>query len=369
VATELFTLAPFAKNDWGSVFWAFAFLSFFLRREKAWLIGLAAGASFSAKYTEVFFLFPLLLWELWLCRRDGKKIAKLALGFGIAIFPLALRNAVFTGNPFFPALEFIFPSPMGPSWKNISYYEGITFQPHLLAMKLRALWRENQVAVFSPLLFLFFPRLSSRMKRLFLSALCSSLLFLFLTGEKAEWRLAGAALVCLSAFGFTAIETTLRKFPLHRLTVPACALGALALSPVEWRAPIHLLNAPDPSLQIREYVSGAALAWIRLNAPTTSLAATLNEQRIYYFSPFPPLRAFDWPELDSRLEAARSPEEAVDAFREKKIRYLVLSAEFLDRYFNRKVCDWIYALSEKHPNAVVFRAPLSRVLDLDLLEK
>ena len=67
------------------------------------------------------------------------------------------------------------------------------------------------------------------------------------------------------------------------------------------------------------------------------------------------------------LTAAASPAEVVAAFRERNIRYLVLSAEFLDRYYNRRVCDWMFELSQREPEAVVFRTSLSRVLDLGRL--
>jgi hypothetical protein len=59
--------------------------------------------------------------------------------------------------------------------------------------------------------------------------------------------------------------------------------------------------------------------------------------------------------------------DILGVFRKEHIRYLVLSAEFLDRYYDRRVCDEMYRLSERNPEAVVFRSELSRVLDLELL--
>ena len=71
--------------------------------------------------------------------------------------------------------------------------------------------------------------------------------------------------------------------------------------------------------------------------------------------------------LAELASSAGLPAEVVAAFRERNIRYLVLSAEFLDRYYNRRVCDWMFELSQREPEAVVFRTSLSRVLDLGRL--
>ncbi|MGZ3661614.1 MAG: hypothetical protein ACXVCK_16055, partial [Bdellovibrionota bacterium] len=58
---------------------------------------------------------------------------------------------------------------------------------------------------------------------------------------------------------------------------------------------------------------------------------------------------------------------AVAVLKKAGIRYVVLSAEFLDRYFDRRICDLFFALSEAQAGAVPFRTEFSRVLDLDRL--
>jgi hypothetical protein len=355
-----------AKNDWGAIFWGFCFLSFWARKERLWLVGLAAGSAFSAKYTEAFFLLPLLAWAIWEEKKNFKQCACLVASFACVVLPLALRNAVFIGNPFFPALTSLFPSLMGPSWKSLSYYEGFTLGLSDLWHKIKALMKENQLAPLSP--FFLLSLRNSKSSILLASILLSSALFALGTGPKAEWRLMGCALILLSIFGFSALERGINRIPRAAKFAPwAIFILCIALAPLDWMAPLKLAHAPDPSIKIRESVAGAAIAWVRMNAAEDDLAATLNEQRIYYFLPLPPIRAFDWPDLDKELSQASSPQDMVKIFQQKKIRYLILSGEFLDRFYDRKICDWMFALSETYPRAVVFRAPLSRVLDLSLL--
>lgn len=187
-------------------------------------------------------------------------------------------------------------------------------------------------------------------------------LFFFFSGPKAEWRLAGASLVLLGCYGSKSLEVLFSRW---RGVFPSLVILTFFFTPTNRDALKELVKAQDPALQVRSWVGGAAMSWVRMHAKVNEKTITLNEQRIYYLFPQRPTRAFDDPNLDTELSKAASPEEAVAIFKNAGIRYLVLSAEFLDRYYQKKICDWIFDVSVKKPEAVVFRGDLSRVLDLN----
>ncbi|MGZ3650882.1 MAG: hypothetical protein ACXWSC_06885 [Bdellovibrionota bacterium] len=360
--TELFMEVSFAKNDWAVVFWSLA--AFVYLRRGNFLEGAAvAGLAFTAKFTSGFFLLPLLIFETW---RQPRRASWAALAFSLAASPILLRNAYITGDPFFPALYSIFPTKIiGPSWRSISYYESGSFTFSALAEKFGFLLRDSPAV---PAIFLLpFARVSRAARAGAAFALISLALFWVLSGEKAEWRLAGAALVLLGAYGAEAALTIGKRLPSRAMPAVLLLLAGYVLwrFPLDWRAPSRLLG--DPAERIREHVAGNAMAWVRMNAAPGSGVVTLNEQRIYYLFPFSPRRAFDDPELDSALSTATDASAAVAVLKKAGIRYVVLSAEFLDRYFDRRICDLFFALSEAQAGAVPFRTEFSRVLDLDRL--
>lgn len=363
LGTELFLGVEFAKNDWAAVFWGLATLVFFARNERLAWIAAAAGLCFAAKYSSAFFLALLLAGGAWRHRARPRALLAGAAAFLAAVAPLLARNLFFTGDPFFPALHHIFPTAsLGPTWENIAYFEGVTLSPASLREKLGFLLHDSKAVAGLFVLPLVWGRLSVPRWPLFVAA-GAAFLFLFGTGPKAEWRLLGAPLVLLAVFGAGAAEAAVGRWVANRrLSQGALALLALAVLPIDWNAPARV--GEDPALRIRGWASGAAMAWVRLHAEPGAIAATLNESRIYYLFPHPPVRAFDQPRLDQALAGARTAEEIVRVFRAAGIRYLVLSAEFLDRYFDRRICDEMYRLSERNPGAVRFRSELSRVLDL-----
>lgn len=368
IACESFQVVQFAKNDWGACFWGLCFLAFLLQGERAGLLGIAAGACFSAKYSVAFFLFPLIAKYLWTQRKCVKEISIFSVMFLLALLPVALRNAFLTGNPFFPALDGIFPtSLLGPSWENISDYEGFVTSPHLLFVKLESLVFESPAVVGIFLIWLV-KEYWRKARGLVFSISCGALIFIFITGPKAEWRLFGAGLLLLSCIGFEVLREIVFNFAAAqaRVLMVAAGISCFIFLPDSWRFAWRFFGS-DAAIQIREFVSGSSMAWVRMNSPAEELVATLNEQRIYYLFPHTPIRVFDNPQMDKALARTQNPEQAVQVLRTFGVRYLVLSAESLDRYHNQRICDWMYILTQKYPKAVAFDAGTSKVLDLKKL--
>ncbi len=367
LGTELFMMAEFAKNDWGAIFWSLSFLVFSFQRRSAILLGFSAAACFTAKYTSAFFLLPLLILYFLEEKRMQERIIFL-VSFTLICTPILLRNYLFTNNPFFPALSNIFQAFMGPSWAGIKEYEGISWGILAIKEKLFYLIHDSWICLAALFLPFTWKSWNGKQKILMASIALSLFCFLLFTGVKAEWRLSGAALLLAAAYGARSLELFLETNRANPKIIFALTFVLLLLLPVDWKAPQRLALGPTLSEQVRAWVSGSAVAWTRLQLPPEAKIATLNEQRTYYLTPHQMLRVFDIPVLDRELAVATSVEEASKAIRHYGIRYLVLSAEFLDSYYSRKICDWFYQVSEKNPQAVLFRTEYSRVLDLDLVK-
>ncbi len=360
VGTELLFETGIAKNDWAAAWWTVAAAAYLGRPSsgtmRAAKIGAMYGAAFATKFSSMFVLIPFAIW-LPLILKSGK--AKLAfLGAALLwVAPTTIRNLWFTGNPVFPAGGNLFPSPLlGPSWQGISLYEGYTILPTELWEKVRFLFMQSKGILF--LVPAFF--ISKRGKHSLSLVAAGLVLFLVFTGPKAEWRLVGGGLLLGVAWG---IEALVKRWG-TRIGLPTVIfLTAFAV----WPTAPKLMH--EPAEEVRTWVGGAAMAWVRLNVPVGSeRVATLCEQRVYYFFPHTPIRAFDVPDLDRELHSARDAVGAVKALRRRGIRWVVLTAEVLDRYFKRDVCDGLARLTDENPSSIMFRTELSRVVDLTLLE-
>jgi hypothetical protein len=118
---SVFLVSHMAYNDLFVTFYSmaavFAFINWFGRPEKGWLIlsGVFSGLALAGKYTALFLPFIGLLGILWAARyyrfRFGGAFRLLLLyGFIVAIVgsPFYIKNWIVTGNPFYPFLYGIF---------------------------------------------------------------------------------------------------------------------------------------------------------------------------------------------------------------------------------------------------------------------
>ncbi len=118
---SVFLVSHLAYNDLFVTFYSmaavFAFINWFDRPEKGWLIlsGVFSGLAIAGKYTALF--LPLLgcLGILWAARHHRFRAAGafrllLLYGFIVAIVgsPFYIKNLILTGNPFYPFLYGIF---------------------------------------------------------------------------------------------------------------------------------------------------------------------------------------------------------------------------------------------------------------------
>lgn len=128
-----------AKNDYVAAFFAMAAVisltapSRGSRVPPALLCGLLAGWAFATKMSAACTVvaLPVLVFSLQAKGARLRAFAFYALGCAIAAVPVFFRNALFTGNPFFP----MFDAAIGPGWLSSWWIDhnasfGGVFKPH-----------------------------------------------------------------------------------------------------------------------------------------------------------------------------------------------------------------------------------------------
>ena len=138
--------------------------------------------------------------------------------------------------------------------------------------------------------------------------------------------------------------------------------------PYRWDALARIPLIPEALLQPRRYISGEAQGWFRDHYQTGWKAALLVESRTYHSIPFPVVRPWDAPKLDSILRGAPSPAEFVQRLRSEGFTHLILSQEKLDLFYPRQLVEIVEPFLLAQPSSHVFRSTHSVVVDLSKVE-
>lgn len=374
-----------AKNDWGASLFLFsAFWVWFGRKNArdALLAGVFFGLAVSTKASVGF--GALILFGVAVSRRPGKLSHWIFFAGSslLSAFPWLLRNQIALGDPFFPALQSLFPALVGPSWEKFSlYYEGAKFGWAGKGYLAREVLRDSPytVLVMGCLFLPFFRKIFRRFTAEWMFCALSfaaAVLFCLKTGARAEYRLFGPAcfLLISSGLGFAFILLE-KKFTAPGIRT-AAGFAAIGLSVAylsvtaqfPWRAPMQVFAQARPAEEIRRHFGGTALAWIRLNIQPGKIVASANDHRLYYLADFHAFRIWDRPALDRALYEAKSIREVVAALRRERIDYLIFTRMDWDSLHRREVLDSLEAAWYSHPGAVVFGNEHSKVIDLARLQ-
>lgn len=375
-----------AKNDWGTISWTLTGLWFLNKTDdrkikNLFFGGLFVGLAFSSKFTSIFSLFPLC--ALWLfndCKNSGWQSAlKNGLFVLLMIFigasPILLRNYFATGNPLFPSMNEVFPTPFaGPTWtKAFEDWEGRWFGfggwnifltemgrwgyfiwPVILIPIMS--WKRKQSSILLPLFFVLLGSLA---------------LFICKVGKYVELRNIGTMMMIASAMGTLAIIDCFNSLKDKPKSVWLAILPLvifLFLGPTLWEAPLRLVEVNNPSVQIREFAGGGSLAWLREHMNENQTAVSLADPRIYYLSHKKVAIIWDYPELDKAITGSRSALEMVQVLRRFNIDFLFNTIRPIDNYYSKELVAMMMAAMDQHPDAIVFTGNTSKVVDLKKLE-
>lgn len=367
----LLNSAYVAKNEWGVALWFFAGIYASLsahKRER--VIGyLLLGLACSVKNTHFIALLPLLV--LQLVRIKSQPLAELRwilVGIGAAILPQMFIRYHATGNPFFPALNFIFnEQALGPTWQTAlrSY---LRFPGDLSAgtvfRKIAELippYLPLTVMIVSPVIPAVFRSLNLGTKQLWIWLLSSSVIFFCVTGDLAEWRVLGVVPILVAAISPLLIAVVLSELKLQwfsKFLLPVFWFATL-MSPLPDIDRFRYLVSPNSNLEIARSIPGTKSSeWLRTKFSSGELASgkivILDDTRIYYFLGLDFERAWDHAALDRDLST--SPATAIQTLRRSGAGYLVLTTQVIDRFYNIEVLREIQRWIAQNPAAQVFQS-------------
>jgi hypothetical protein len=398
---DLYATAPLAKNDWGASLWALAGLSllpvFFARRPKALpmalggaLWGMAVAAKFNVVFLAAGAFLASLIAGLASSRAKALRPHGLLLGAAaLASFPLLLRNAWLTGNPFFPELAVYFPSS-GMSATLLHYQSGWYGQKAGWAQALphyvRALFFTSNTWLWCALLLL---PLSWRKKATVPPALlwtglalALALLFPFLIQLK-HLRLLGPTLALaplLAAAALAQGTAPWRRaqaylpyvflcFVLYRSDLLATrnfGMDILRDRPL-LETPRLLAGGPGAHLLVRErHLAGWSKAWLRAHTPTGAVILTTGDNQSYYLPERVVIPVTDDPALDRAMLQASDLGELLPLFEKLGAEYILDTNHWELEHWS-KLSRWLAAEEKRNPRAVVFRDRDSRVFKVSEL--
>lgn len=350
------------KNDWGISAWLLWGCLFCLnplgRNSKYlgfFLIGLAVGAKFSYGL----FALPFAIYFLW---QEPKRIFPLALTL-MGIAPILVRNYCATKNPFYPILDSVFPTPLwGPTWSNISAYEGQGLKLAKLALRIKDLFVDNYLnwgLILLPFLWI----KEKRIRVVFLLVASGYLFFCLKSGFKAEPRLFGPGLLLVTLISLSSVlnkvKSTWSAIALFLVIVLTCNFP--------WKSFELYYGMESYAHAIRNFNSGNALAWLRLNVVPEDKILSVSESRLYYQIPSKIRRLWDDKDLDLALNQIDDPVRTITLISSFDYKYVLITNALFDSYNSPKVWELINQLSKQYPESLVFSSDTARILSVPRL--
>jgi hypothetical protein len=380
-----------AKNDWGSIAWTFAG-SAILFSSKRLRDCVVAGILFGfacTKLTSVpHFISALVAYGLFTKRENSfflpSRLFTVCLAAALASLTVFGRNFIFTGNPFFPALNQYFNSPY-VTMSMLPFFSHTThaIQPHekwkLIIDRVSYLCLNDPLS----LLLLFvgiiqFTRWRSkeplfRVTSLITAAGLIFFVILFRAPEALEdgtHLLRYAASFIILANGLTCLyllRSTAEK-PIRLLIVTFLLLFATMRSGLPLSSTLNLISHP---VQITNAIrvlptGGDSKAWLRMNAKPEEKIVSTGDNQLYYLPHFSVIIIPEDPALDKLFSTLENPMTAVKALRARGAKFLLDSEYYSHRYWGRAAFILDKAVSS-HPETIVFKGRASRVIDLEKL--
>jgi hypothetical protein len=328
------------KNDLPGAFFIFLAIKQY-RRQNTKLAAVFWGFAVGIKYFNLLplALFLLLTIQPWK-KADLKKLSVMALIMLLVVSPLLLKNYRFSGNPFFPFLQKIFPSAFWDDGRQsqlqaevgrIVHTPGDFFKlPYSLSF-----YAYGYGGLVGPFFLIFLPfllLLPVAQKKWLLWALLVLAITPFFTGSL---RFVYAAFVLLAIFSLQAYEALggrILKTIFYLLIVVNFVMGFALLE--KFYLAHYMLSGKYSSQQYKEYFFPAypVFAYINANAPPGAKILLAGEARSYYLKrPYQVSSAMDYCILKKYLEPSLTSGEFVSAMQKEGFSYLVVNFSELQR--------------------------------------
>lgn len=347
-----------AKNDMGIVFWgmsAYFFASNFYASAGlfALIAGVLIGAAVVGKFTIIFFGVLLSLVFVF---RAGRNAIWFIVGGLIGSMPIFIRNHVMTGNPVFPWLPHLFPSPYLSEFA-LNGASAATTKKFLLA-DLPYYYSEfsGEVAfVLVLVLFLVIPKYRRMMGNLTLIPIISAIAFTIAFRPSTGIRYQNVVLVLLSLFSvyflFQLIQLVFEKLKIRHFSVFSAIAGLVmvGLSNLTLFTYFQIGNPKkfktfSEAMKGTNQIGGPAKVWIRNNIEHSKTILSFGDVHIYYLA-------------DYRLtDVGQSVEYG------KKI--FVSTVESATRIFKNAPFDYLYLAGEDYYKDATFAKDQAKIEDI-----
>lgn len=347
-----------------SFFFVLVALSLFRWREEGdlrwtFLAGIFGGLAYGTKLVGGLFavLLPALLIAVAVHRLPRRRVQPVALflaGAFLASLPWLLKNALFTGNPVYPALAGLFPTPdWGPeqakmltasahaSWLTSRSWKDYLLLPWYLAVGGIDLGAASKTLWFWPLVIVCGAVTAAREKEWKARALTVLIFGYFILWAATFWM----ARFLLPAAGPAAVVVALvfaRHLPKAIRGWPAtAAVAGLVL----WNGSVLLQDAPTRrsfppavGMQSRDaYLRGSLRSWpavkfINENLPAEARILVLGETRVAYLRRDHLFQTvFDRPLLDDIIGGLSAPDEITAAMGREGLTHVLVNMRELVR--------------------------------------
>ena len=336
---SLFLLVT-CKNDLPGAFFIFLAIVHY-RRQNSKLSALFWGFAVGIKYFNllplgVFLLLTITPWK----KADLKKLAVMALIVFLVVSPLLLKNYHFSGNPFFPFFQKIFPAPFWDDGRQsllqaevgriVRTPGDLVKLPYTLSF-----FAYGYGGLVGPFFLIFLPfllLLPVAQKKWLLWALLVLAIAPFFT---ASLRFIYVIFVLLAVFSLQAYEAaggkTLKTI-FYLLIIVNFVMGFALLE--KFYQAHYLLSGKFSSQQYKEHFFPAypVFAYINANAPPGAKIVVAGEARSYYLKrPYQVSSAMDYCILKKYLEPSLTSGEFIKAMQKEGFSYLVVNFSELQR--------------------------------------
>ncbi|MBN2399882.1 MAG: hypothetical protein JXI33_06030 [Candidatus Aminicenantes bacterium] len=328
------------KNDLsGAIFIFLAIVHY--RRQNLKLSALFWGFAAGIKYFNLLplALFLLLVIKPWK-KADLKKIALMAMIIFLVVSPLLLKNFHYSGNPFFPFLQKVFPAAQWDSERQSRLQAEVGRIVHTPADFVKLPYNLSFFAygyggLVGPFFLIFLPLLLLRpfsQKKWLLWALLLLAIAPFFTGSI---RFAYAAFIMLAVFslqGYEAAGGRILKTIFYLLITVNFVMGFALLE--KFYLGHYMLSGKFSGRQYIEHFfpTYPVFAYINANAPPRAGILVAGEARNYYLKrPYQVSSAMDYCILKKYLKESRTSREFTAAIKKAGFSYLLVNMSELQR--------------------------------------
>lgn len=390
-------LAPYsflAKNDLGMFFWFLCGMALIPRSVLG--AGLFLGLALGSKPNVLFIILPLGLWTLYQWVRPAPQLnwklglhntLKLSGVILLILSPLFIRNWIYDANPFAPYPNWIFGTQsFGPTlMENSAHMKSQwTWNLDLFWTRIGQIIEDNPVNALA----LTLPLLAIGLKQLrpltpiwgiCMISFAYFLLRTFITIFFVRWY--GPGLLLMAALGVTMVFLMIPKSKSWTSTASLSICGVIVIGILIHTFPTfrtistivtqplgqsHIIRNED------KHKGGSSKAWLRLNTQPGDLIVSTGDSQLYYVAHLNIVNLRESKTIDEMTYNNFDPYVLLEKLTEYGARWVLDTVHWQTIDPSRPVLfgvrsQLIDMLVGLYPEAVVYRTPYSKVVDLQYL--